>query len=44
MIAHGWERDIADQIFGEADINNDGDVSLHEWIVTFIDKKKLLTE
>ena len=44
MLDAGWEQNFVDNIFEEADIDKDGNITLNEWIVTFINKKNLITK
>ena len=44
MLDAGWDTKFVDNIFDEADIDKDGSITLNEWIVTFINKKDLITE
>ena len=43
MLGNGWDQGFVDNIFRDADINGDGDITIDEWITTFIDKKHLIT-
>ena len=44
MAEAGWEPDFIENIFEEADIDKDGSITLNEWIVTFINKKNLISD
>ena len=36
--------EFVDEIFKARDINNDGHITLNEWIVSFVDENNLLSE
>ena len=39
-----FSSEFVDQIFKSRDINNDGYITLNEWIVSFVDENNLLSE
>ena len=46
MINHkefNFTKEFVDQIFIQRDINNDGAITLNEWIVSFVDENNLLS-